>query len=92
MPDWIAGQKEAFEAALNGEPLEASLGVLVRAAAQHLGPGTRAAFYLADLCDMTLHHVVGMAASYRECVDGFKIGADSLAAMPSSRAKALPMQ
>jgi two-component system CheB/CheR fusion protein len=28
---------------------------------------------------MTLHHVVGMSASYAECVDGFKIDADSLA-------------
>jgi len=25
-PNWIAGQKEALQAALNGEPLEVSLG------------------------------------------------------------------
>lgn len=79
MLDWITGQKDAFESALNGEPLEVSLGWLVRTAVKHLGRDARTAFYLADPRGMELHHVVGMPASYAECVDGFKIGSDSLA-------------
>jgi PAS domain S-box-containing protein len=75
---WLAGQREALEAALNNAPLETSLGVLVRTATDRLGQGTRAAFYLAN-CECTaLHHVVGMPADYANAVDGFKISAESL--------------
>ncbi len=76
---WLRGQREALEAVLNGTPLEASLGALVRTATDQLGAGTRAAFYLADGDGTALHHVVGMPADYAEAVDGFKIGPDSLA-------------
>lgn len=90
MCDRITGEKKAFEAALNGEPLEShsdrsapslevSLGLLGRIAVEHLGRDARTAFYLGDPRGMTLHHIVGMPTSYAECVDGFKIGADSLA-------------
>src|SRR5262249_18814549 len=43
------------------------------------GPSTRCAFYIADADGKELHHVIGMLASYAECVDGFKIAPDSLA-------------
>src|SRR5262245_59304297 len=76
---WLAAQKDAFKAAVNGASLETSLGVLVRAAVEQWGADTRCAFYIADADRAELHHVTGMAASYAECVDGFKIGADSLA-------------
>ncbi len=76
---WLRGQREALEAALNGAPLEASLGALVRTATEHLGPGTRAAFYLANADGTRLHHVVGMPPAYAEAVDGFLIGPESLA-------------
>jgi signal transduction histidine kinase/chemotaxis response regulator CheB len=75
----LAGLKEAFQAAIDGAPLEESLGVLVRTAVEQTGPGARGAFYLADSTQSELLHVVGMPASYAECVDGFRIGADSLA-------------
>ena len=76
---WQTGQKEALQAALNGAPLEASLGVLVRTAVEQLGEGTRAAFYLANTDGTFLYHVVGMPDEYAACVDGFTIGPDSLA-------------
>jgi PAS domain S-box-containing protein len=76
---WLRGQREALGAGLNGAPLEASLGVLVRTAADGLGRDTRAAFYLADGEGTSLHHVVGMPPAYAEAVDGFKIGPESLA-------------
>ena len=75
---WLAGQREALEAALNSAPLETSLGVLVRTATDRLGPGVRAAFYLANREGTTLHHVVGMPADYANAVDGFTISAESL--------------
>jgi PAS domain S-box-containing protein len=44
-----------------------------------LGRDVRAAFYLSDDQGAALHHLVGMSADYAEAVDGFKIGAASLA-------------
>jgi len=76
---WLAAQKEAFQSALNGGALEASLGILVRTAVEHWGAGTRSAFYIANAGGTELHHVSGMPESYAECVDGFRIAADSLA-------------
>jgi signal transduction histidine kinase/DNA-binding response OmpR family regulator len=76
---WINGQREALEAAVNGEPLATSLGILTRVVTAALGEGTRAAFYLADETGKVLNHVVGMGAEYAEAVDGFAIGPESLA-------------
>lgn len=76
---WLAGQKEAFQAAINGAPLETSLGVLVRTAMEQAGTDVRCAFYIADAEKAELRHVVGMPEAYAECVDGFRIGPDSLA-------------
>ena len=75
----LAGQREALEAALNGAPLEASLGVLVRAATEQFGEDVRAAFYLANPDGSSLRHVVGMPEDYARAVDGFAIGPESLA-------------
>ena len=75
---WLSGQSEAHEAALNEAPLETSLGILVRTATGLLGPGVRAAFYLANPEGTALHHVVGMEPGYAAAVDGFPIGPDSL--------------
>ncbi|MFN6571044.1 ATP-binding protein [Dendronalium sp. ChiSLP03b] len=76
---WLAGQKEAFQAAVKGATLEASLGVLVRTAVEQSSIDVRCAFYIADETGSELRHVVGMSKPYAECVDGFKISADSLA-------------
>jgi two-component system CheB/CheR fusion protein len=76
---WLRAQREALESALNGAALETSLDVLVNSVVETLGPGTRAAFYLANEDNTSLHHVVGMAADYAQAVDGFRIGPESLA-------------
>jgi hypothetical protein len=44
----VAGMREALAAALDGVPLESSLGVLVRTATLEFGPDARAGFYLAN--------------------------------------------
>jgi PAS domain S-box-containing protein len=76
---WLSGQRDALEEAINGAPLESSLGVLVQTAIEALGQDTRAAFYLANAEGTALHHLVGMSDDYAAAVDGFVIGADSLA-------------
>jgi PAS domain S-box-containing protein len=76
---WLRGQREALEAALNGAPLETSLGILVRTATERLGEEARAAFYAANDEGTALYHVVGMSSDYAKAVDGFRIGPESLA-------------
>lgn len=75
--NWLAGQKEAFQAAAQGAPLAVSLGVLVRTVVAQSGDGTRCAFYLADPAGAELRHVVGMPDSYARGVDGFPVGPNS---------------
>jgi signal transduction histidine kinase/CheY-like chemotaxis protein len=75
----LKGQGEALMAAVNGAPLETSLGALVRTAIDALEDGVRAAFYLADADGSVLHHVVGMSAEYAKEVNDFAIGPESLA-------------
>lgn len=74
---WLEALNEAFRAAIDGAPLEETLGVLARAAAERL-PGARCAFYVFDRDNRELRHVVGMtdaaAATAR-----FQIGLESLA-------------
>ena len=73
----LAGQKEAFEAAVSGAPLAESLGLLVRSAVEHAGSEVRCAFYLADEAKAELHHVAGLPADYAEDVQGFRAGPDA---------------
>lgn len=75
---WLAGQSEALEAALNGAPLETSLGVLVRTATGLLGQDVRGAFYLSNRDETALHHLVGMHPGYAEAIDAFPISPESL--------------
>src|SRR5262245_23874446 len=70
---------EAFQAAVRGAPLDVALGILAHAAAKQWDSGVRCAFYMVNRDGTELHHVSGMAESYAECVDGFKVGGDSLA-------------
>jgi signal transduction histidine kinase/FixJ family two-component response regulator len=76
---YLSAQSQALEAALDDVPLEESLGLLCGAAVEQFGPGTRTAFYLADTGCTSLRHVVGMGSDYAAMIDGFVIGADSLA-------------
>lgn len=76
---WLVGQKQAFQAAIDGAPLRDSLDLLVRTAVKHFRGEARCAFYIANAAGTELQHVAGMPETYAECVDGFKIGPDSLA-------------
>jgi two-component sensor histidine kinase len=76
---WLAGQKEAFQRAMNGDPLGVSLEILIRTALEQAEDDRRCAFYLASPDNTELRHVAGMPPSYARCVDGFKIGPESLA-------------
>ncbi|MBV9655553.1 MAG: GAF domain-containing protein, partial [Acetobacteraceae bacterium] len=76
---WLAAQKEAFGAAMNGAPLETSLGILTDAIVNAAEDGRRCAFYIADDKGSRLSHVVGMGEEYAKAVDGFEISPESLA-------------
>jgi PAS domain S-box-containing protein len=75
---WLSGQNEAFRAAMNDEPLDVSLGILVRTAIDQAESERRCAFYIADRAGEMLRHVVGMSEAYARHVDGFVISAESL--------------
>jgi len=76
---WLRAQKEAFQAAVDGAPLETSLDMLARSAVEHVGGSARAAFYLVNAAGTELRHVTGMGEEYARAVNGFKVGADSIA-------------
>ncbi|MGE0133793.1 MAG: PAS domain-containing protein [Dehalococcoidia bacterium] len=78
---WLAGQREALEAALDGAPLEHSLNVLMRTAIAQLGDGVRAAFYLDPGNGASLRHIVGLTDGHAEAGDG----PESLGAAPGMR-------
>jgi PAS domain S-box-containing protein len=75
---WLLGQKEAFQAAMNGASLALSLGILSRIAVEQAESERRCAFYVAD-DHGGLRHVVGMPESYARRVEGFRVGPESLA-------------
>jgi PAS domain S-box-containing protein len=75
-------QNDAFQAAINGAPLAAALGILARLVIEETAGEARTAFYVADPDGTSLHPIPGagdMPDAYTEQVDRFPIGADSLA-------------
>ncbi len=77
--EWLAGQKEAFQAAMDGAALETSLGFLIHAAITQAKDRRRCAFFRVRPNRIELQHVVGMGDAYARHVDGLNIGPDSLA-------------
>ncbi|HET6527769.1 MAG TPA: GAF domain-containing protein, partial [Balneolaceae bacterium] len=76
----LRAQKEAFQAAADGAPLEESLGILIRIAVEEAEGDARAAFYIVDDDGSCLHPIArtsDMSKAYTRAVDGFPIGADS---------------
>jgi PAS domain S-box-containing protein len=76
---WLAGQKQAFQTAVDGAPLSESLNLLVRTAIKHFRGEARCAFYTADVGGTELRHVAGIPYDEATGADGFGIGPDSLA-------------
>src|SRR5690349_6308781 len=76
---WLAGQNEAFKAAINGAALPQSLGILARTATELIDSRSRSAFYLANRECSRLAHVVGVPECRGGFIEGFEVGADSFA-------------
>jgi PAS domain S-box-containing protein len=78
----MRGQKEAFQAAIDGAALEDALGILARMVSKETAGEARTAFYIADPDGACLHPIRGagdMPDSYTDQVDGFRVGEGSLA-------------
>src|SRR5215510_5449677 len=70
---WLAGEKEAFQAAMDGAALETSLGILIRTAIQQAKDNRRCAFFRVSHNGIDLQHVVGMGDAYARHVDSSKL-------------------
>jgi two-component sensor histidine kinase len=78
----MRGQKDAFQAAIDGAPPRVSLGILARIVTEEMEGAARTAFYVADqdvACLRALPGAGDMPESYVWKVDRFPIGFDSLA-------------
>ncbi len=76
----LSGQKDAFEAAVDGASIGTSLQILVRTAMEQVGGDMRAAFFRVDEAGTGLHAIDGAGAmpeSYGRAVDGLPIGPGS---------------
>lgn len=75
----LDGQKQAFHAAMSGQPLSVSLEALVNTIVVLTNREARAAFYMVPADGHGLHLVAGMTDSYAADVNGFEIGPESVA-------------
>jgi PAS domain S-box-containing protein len=71
---WLKGQKEAFQASMNGASLSGSLEILVRSAVEHAGNDSRASFFLLRADRSAIRHVAGMTPEYGRVVGDFPVG------------------
>jgi len=76
---WLNGQKEAFQAAMSGQPLAISLGALARTFIAQMQGEARVGFYMIPPGGKGLHHIVGMPDDYVRDMNEFEIGPESLA-------------
>lgn len=76
---WLLGQRDAFQAALNGEPLAVCMGMLVRTVERRHQGRARCGFYMTDESGLSLSHLTGMPEPFAAQVNGFPVGPDSVA-------------
>lgn len=76
---WMNGQKEAFQAAINGQPLAVSLEALIKTIIEQTDGEARAAFYMVPSGSEGLHLIVGMTDEYALDINGFHIGPELVA-------------
>ncbi len=74
---WLTGQKQAFQAAVNGSPLADSLEMLLRTAIKQYRSEAKCAFYIANAAGTELEYVLGMPEEYVRSMDGLKLGPES---------------
>lgn len=75
----LSAQKEAFQATINGAPLDKCLSILVRAALLCCDGSFQCAFYMVNSTGSRLDHITGMPELYALSQDAYVIGADALA-------------
>ena len=56
---WMRAQKEAFQVAMNGAPLDDALGILARMVSEETAGEARTAFYVVDPDGACLHPITG---------------------------------
>ncbi|WP_159799168.1 GAF domain-containing protein [Flavobacterium sp. MK4S-17] len=76
---WLKGQQLAFQKALSGKSLPASLKPLVDTIVKQTGGEAKAGFYIIPPQAKDLYHVIGMPEEYAHDVNGFKVGPESVA-------------
>jgi chemotaxis methyl-accepting protein methylase/GAF domain-containing protein len=75
----VKAQKDAFQAELNGEPLNIALEFLARSAAEQMDEGAQCAIYLPDAAGIELRQIAGTSRDYRGCSEMLTVGPDSMA-------------
>ncbi|QGZ66157.1 ATP-binding protein [Paraburkholderia acidisoli] len=75
---WLAALKDAFQAAVNNEPLTVSLDILTHAAAGQMQGQARCAFHIADAKQAGLRHVAGMLEHGTHALETVPIDAGSV--------------
>ena len=76
---WLEGQKQAFQAAMSGQPLAVSLQSLIDTIVAQTNGEAMAAFYTVTADRKNLHLVAGMSEAYLPDANGFKAGPESVA-------------
>jgi len=76
---WFAAHRDAFQAAMNRQPMATSLGILVGAVPESAHDDRHCAFYLTNRQGNQLRHVVGMSEAYARLVDGSAASAEAVA-------------
>lgn len=75
---WMNGQKEAFQAAMNGQSLEISLAPLVRTVVDQNDGEVRAAFFIRSTEGDILRLVAGMSDEYAQEISGSQSSPESM--------------
>jgi GAF domain-containing protein len=73
----LAGQKEAFQAAINRASIKTALDALVRTTVDHLRDEGRASFFLMKPDGTAINHLTGLGDEYTRVVGDLPIAADS---------------
>lgn len=74
----LAGQADAFRAAINGVPLDETLDILSQGAREQFGGGVRCVFYMVEPSGTQLQRIAGNSDPTILPVDGYRVARDAL--------------
>ncbi|MDN5001516.1 sensor histidine kinase [Bradyrhizobium sp. GCM10027634] len=80
---WLTAQKDTFQAAMNGAPLETSLAIMIRTVIAQADGEPRCAFYI-NTGNGGLHHLVGVPETDADRVRDFEKSLESLTYGPAA--------